>query len=219
MSARRVRLLLLAAGLMAAACGPSGAASSGGPLATPSLPLATPVPSPHGDILTSGASIGYDGFRDWVRTSGGNVALVRVVGVGPVRWNSSDGTRPPEAMIEMPSPANGGHFVIGRVVSVERIRVVAGSWPPSAATADYWRPGGSVGLDSFDAEIPLPDFVVGQRAIAFMGSGGSSSFMSWDGLSIPVQIGWLFPVDAAGRVQTLDPRETITLDTIASYLP
>jgi len=164
-------------------------------------------------------SISYDGFREWARIGGGDIALVRIVGVGPVRWNSSDGTRPPEAMIEMPSPANGGHYFIGRVISVERVRVLSGAWSLTSETADYWRPGGSLGLDSFDAEIPLSDFVVGQRAIAFMSIGGSSSFMSWDGLSIPVQVGWLFPVDAAGRVQTLDPRENITLDTIASYLP
>ncbi|MBI2764043.1 MAG: hypothetical protein HYX54_09940 [Chloroflexi bacterium] len=77
------------------------------------------------------------------------------------------------------------------------------------------RPGGQLGLDTEEAEIPLPEFTVGETAIAFilpqegdLGTGGP----------LPVQIGWLFPVDAAGRVRTLDPRENITLDTIASYL-
>lgn len=210
--------VLVSTALGAMACSPVGARPSGAPTAPPSLFSATPATSPHGDTLSSGASIGYTGLRDWVRTIGPNIALVRVVGVGPVRWNSSDGTRPPEAMIEMPSPVNGNGYFIGRVVSVERIRIVGGTWPASTTTADYWRPGGSVGLDSFDSEIPLPDFVVGQRAIAFMGTGDQPSFLSWDGLSIPVQVQWLFPVDAAGRVQTLDQRENITLDDFASYL-
>ena len=216
MSARRVRLLLLAAGLMAAACGPSGAASSGGPLATPSPSPATPAPSPHGDTLTSGASIGYDGFRDWATASGwGGIAVVRVVGVGPLRWTTRDGARPSEGELHGAPPGLLSRPGIGRLISVREVRTLSGQWLGARDGAVYWRPGGQLGLDIQEEEIPLPEFIVGQTAIAFVlpqdldfGNGGP----------LPVQIGWLFPVDAAGRVQTLDPRETITLDTIASYL-
>lgn len=60
----------------------------------------------------------------------------------------------------------------------------------------------------------MPDLKVGADAVALLVEADAGA----DG-SIPVQVGWFFPVDASGRVQTLDPTEDVTLDNLEAFLP
>lgn len=228
------RILLLGSTLVFVACSTAGSGGTA-PTGTSPSPVVTSLAAtpPETAALTSAsasagspapvdvhrwpsaASESYDGLADWVRTLGGNVALVRVVDVGPVRWNSPTGARPVEAELHR-GPAEGETtYFIGRLVTVQLERVLLGSWVPADDTARYWRPGGSVGADALDTAVPLPEFQPGDRAIAFvvpkeadLGRGGP----------LPVQIGSLFQVDPPGRILTLDPAEQVTLDTIDSVL-
>lgn len=227
------RVLLLGSTLVLVACSaavpstpPTGTSPS--PLATNSAatPPKTAAPTSasasagsaaRADVhrWSSAASENYDGLAEWARMLGGNLALVRVVEVGPVRWNSPTGTRPDEAELHR-GPAEGETtYFIGRLITVQLERVIRGRWLPATDTARYWRPGGAVGADVLDTAFPVPEFQPGDRAIAFivpkevdLGRGGP----------LPVQIGSLFPVDSAGRILTLDPAEQVTLDTIDSVL-
>lgn len=204
--------LLVAAALVGAACGPTGAV----PPSSAPAPTSSLSPSPHGDTLTADPSIGYDGFREWATGSGwGGVAIAQIVQIGPLRWTTPDGTRPAESVLHGAPPDGQDHPGIGRVITVREIQTLTGRWLGPVDGATYFRPGGQLGLDVWKGEIPLPEFNVGQTVIAFFAP--QEVYLGAGGL-LPMQIGWLFPVDAAGRVQTLDPRENITLDTIASYL-
>ena len=172
--------------------------------------------TPHGDTLGGGASFSYDGFQVWARQSGG-VALVRVVDVGPLRWNTEDGTRPPEGALHGPPPGpHADGYGIGRLVRVQRIDLLSGRWLGASDSASFWWPGGTLGADVFETEVQYPQISPGDRAIGFvMPEEGDVGVTS----PIPLQVAWLFPVDGSGRVQTLDPAERITLDTIQSVLP
>lgn len=142
------------------------------------------------------------------------VALVRVADAGALRWNSDDGTRPPETALHSAPAGHRDGYGIGRLVTVERLELLSGRWTASGPSASYWRPGGQLGSDRFEPEINIPELSPGQRAIALLTDADAGAETS-----LPVQAGWLFPVDAAGRVQTLDPTEQITLDSIGKYLP
>lgn len=227
---RRLPSLFITAVLSAAACtgtatvpesNPTNPPSTTGSTedetaAKPSGPAAleaSPAPTVHGDRLTSDASVSYDGFRVWAGQSAG-VAVVRVVEVGPVRWNSASGDRPPEAALHDAPRGHRDAYNSGRLIVVERVRLVAGRWPANGSTVAYWRPGGSLGGDTFEPPLPMPDVTVGAEAVALLVEADAGA----DG-PIPVQVGWLFPADATGRVATLDPAENITLGTIESFLP
>lgn len=182
-------------------------------------PRTTPAVTPAGlDVhrWSSAASIGYTSLADFVLPSQ-SVALVRVVEVGPFRWNSPAGDRPPEALLHA-APAEGENTsFIGRLVTVEVERMIRGRWPYPGVTARYWRPGGTVGTDIFDAEIGWPDFAAGDRALAGVRRGDID--LGRGGASIPVQVDWLFPVEPSGRILTLQPTEQVTLDRIDQVLP
>lgn len=223
---KRSRLApLLVALFLVAACGSSSGPRSSregtgaqSPLATSLLSPALSTPNaatPHGDQVGGGASIGYVSFREWVASWAG-VALVDVVAVGPLRWTTPNGARPSEEVLHTAPAGHDNSPGIGRIITVRQARLFSGRWLGPGDTGQYFRPGGQISLDVDVSEIPLPELTPRQRAIAFVlpaeGDLGS-------GAPQRVQIAWLFPVDADGRIQTLDPREQITLDTIASYLP
>jgi len=173
----------------------------------------TPVSTVHGDTLTVDASISYDGFRNWAAMSEG-VAIVRVVEVGPIRWNSASGDRPPEARLHTAPRGHRDSYNIGRLVVLEPVQLLAGEWPRGVERLRYWRPGGSLGVDRFEVPLPVPDLAAGDEAVALLGSADAGADDS-----IPVQVGWLFPIDDTGRVVTLDRSEGVTLDNLDSFLP
>lgn len=221
------RLAVLAAvALGLAGCGIAGIANQpNGTVASSRAPISSPVASdrgsgpspagtPHGDTLTVDASIGYSGFAEWASGWSG-VALVEVASVGPVRWTTQTGRRPEDARLHSAPNGHDDAPGIGRVIGVRKVQVLKGSWTAGSDIARYWRPGGRIEADETIVDLPIPEVAVGQQAVAFMlpqpdGLG--------DGAAIPVEVGWLFPVDSSGLVRTLDPNERVTLDRLASLL-
>lgn len=184
-------VLLLGSTLVFAACSSAGPGSTTGPSSTPpaSVPAepagtpgetapppavvaspASPAPSvaAHGHRRESGATFGYTDLTEWARMGGGSVALVQVVSVGPVRWNSQTGARPDETELHRAPTEGEDTYVIGRLVTVRLERLIRGSWTASGPIARYWRPGGVLGADSFDLGVPLAELASGDRAIAFL---------------------------------------------------
>lgn len=175
----------------------------------------TPSPTPHGDVLTVSASIGYSGFAEWTSVWSG-IALVEVIDVGAIRWTTPTGQRPEEARLHSVPQGHEGTPGIGRLVTARRISVLSGQWPPETEFARYWRPGGRVGSDEMLVDIPLPPLAPGQQALAFVLPQAGN--VGGDG-AIIVEAGWLFPIDDRGRVLTLDPNENVTLENLPSFLP
>lgn len=190
----------------------AAAAPDGSRKPATTAPTGEPVATPHGHELTSSGS-GYTNLGEWLDQPWG-VAIVRVESVGPIRWDTPTGERPPEELLHQAPPGHEAHPTIGRLVTVKQLRVLRGSWlgvPDDPDAARYWRPGGRLGADTFDVDDVRTVFVPGQRALALLlpepGDVGTAG-------SVPVQIAWLFPVRADGRIETLDRSEVITVDDV-----
>lgn len=219
MTPRPVPILALA--IILAACG--GAASPEPPAtdlpatAPPAsaIPGTPPAATPHGEQQIGGAtSIQYDSIAQYAAFYDG-VAIVRVVDISPLRWNTPSGERPSEADLHASiSGTTQKVLVIGRVFTVELVREVRGAWPAPGQRAAWWVPGGRIGADEVISTGPnLREPAIGELAVAFTADQTYSS-------AIPLRyIGDLFPVDASGRVETFDDSETVTLDTLDQALP
>ncbi len=195
------------------------------PAATKPRPAdtATPTPSetPHGHVIGSSASYPtYESLASF-RSCGFALAIVEIVAVSEPRWDTPTGARPPEALLHAPplDPEFPDHYNIGRLISVRRVRVLQGTWPVPEDTVDYWRPGGTVGLD-WGEEVslypPVTASDVGRRGIAFM----LPTLLLGIPPTIASEVCILFPADAQGRIVTpLETEEGITLDSVESFLP
>jgi len=77
-------------------------------------------------------------------------------------------------------------------------------------------PGGRIGADEFilsDSLWPGREAAIGEQAVAFTTAEANPP-------AIPsAYIGYLFAVDASGRVETFDPSEGVTLNTLDQALP
>jgi len=163
-------------------------------------------------------SIPYGSFAAWVRDAvgqGGGVAIVRVVDVSPVRWSTASGEGPGPADIARANRFEAD-FGIGRLVTVELVRMLRGAWPAAGATALYWLPGGQIGNDLTPVVYDLPDPRAGSLAVV----------QTWPGADLDDTEGvlWqnvmrLFPVDESGRIRTFSPDETIMIGDVERYLP
>lgn len=186
---------------------------------------ATPTPSetPHGHAIGSSASYAqYDSLARWIDKWDAAVAIVEIVEVSEPRWDTPTGACPPEALLHGPplDPEFPEHYNIGRLVKVRMVRMLQGESPVTAGTLEYWRPGGTVGVDS-GAESPIHPAVtasdVGRRAIAQL---LPRPVLLGIPPSMSVTVGDLFPADAQGRIVTpLGTDEGITLDNVESFLP
>lgn len=220
-------LVLTACGSSAADRGTAGTAVVPPASASPSLSATGTPPvtaSPQIRIWGAGSavSIPYGSFAEWAREAargkGTGIALVRVTDVSGVRWSTASGEGPGPADI---ARVNRGEveFTIGRLVTVERVRMLRGTWPASGATALYWLPGGQIGNDqtpSFSGDLGLPDPRAGLLAVASTWPG--IDFDPTDG-ALWANVAELFPSDASGRVRTYNPDETIRVDDLERYLP
>lgn len=225
----RTRLAIASSLLLAIAisgCGATVDREVEGSPAAPSL-AATAVPaapSPKVRIWGAGAAVSYPfgSFAEWARDAVfGNrgVTLVRIVDVSPVRWSTATG--------EMPSPADlaranqtAASVDIGRLVTVELVRTLRGTWPAAGDTSLYWRSGGQIGNDrtpDYAAEAGLPELRPGSLAVAEMIPAVDLDEAT-DGV-LWVNVNVLFPVEDAGRVRTPWPTETIKIADIERYLP
>ncbi|MBI2775904.1 MAG: hypothetical protein HYX57_01375 [Chloroflexi bacterium] len=164
-------------------------------------------------------------MSEWVGRGGEGVALVTVTAVGPIRWNTADGGRPSESAVHGGPVGNGNNGngntpFIGRLITVELVRTLVAPWlasPDGPNRAAYWQPGGQLGLDVQEVDVSRTfAFVPGQTAVAFVLP--QQVDLGYDAPML-VQIGSLFAADGAGRIETFDPDEKITLDNIGTYLP
>lgn len=225
---RRALVLPLVVSILPVACAPTGTASTPGPIdssaASPvttdvpigaTSPKASPAPSIHGDTLSVDVSIGYDGIREWTKNWGG-IALVEIADVGPVRWSTVSGLRPDESLLHSAPKGHEDTPGIGRFIKVSRIRLIDGQWLGEGDLARYWRVGGRIGADEMIDSLDLPTFSAGDKALAFLLPEPGNLAVDGD---LPVQVGWLFPVDANGSVITLDPNERITVQDLDSLVP
>lgn len=225
---RRALVLHLAVSILAVACAPTGIAPTPGPTdssaASPATtdtpiaatsPKASPAPSIHGDTLTMDALVSYDGFRVWAEMSAG-IALVEVADVGPVRWSTVSGLRPDESLLHSAPKGHEDTPGIGRFIDVSRIRLIDGQWLGEGDLARYWRVGGKIGADEMIHSLDLPTFSSGDKALAFLLPEPVNLAVDGD---LPLQVGWLFPVDANGSVITLDPNERITVQDLELLVP
>lgn len=223
----RTRLVFLAGGLLlatnVAACGSTAAdrGASGIPAApSPTAAASANPPSPTPETRTWGAggavSFPYGSFAEWARGTG-DVALVRIVDVSKTRWSTASGEGPSPADIDR---ANRGeaYFTIGRLVTVELVRMLRGAWPAAGPTALFWLPGGRIGndqsapLDFWAGLDPRP----GSPAVAGMVFG--ADFDPTDGV-LWMNVSDLFPAAASGRLWTYNPQETIMIGDVERYLP
>lgn len=188
--------------------GPSAAGPQPSAAEVPSV-AASPTPCPIG----GGAfSYGYGSFAEFAAMTDG-VAVVRIVSVGEVQYSTDDGRRPSCADVAAADDA----FGVGRVVQVEMVEVVRGTWPAPGPVASYWLPGGAIGGDvSPEAGFDLPAPTTGALAVAFL-LAQPIDFDDGQG-TLAVHIGELFPVDDAGRVVTPDPSELILIDQMEKVL-
>ena len=219
MTPRPVPVLALA--LTLAACG--GAAGPEPPVtdlpatAPPAsaIPGTPPAATPHGEQQIGGAtSIQYDSIAQYAAWYDG-VAIVRVVDISPLRWNTPSGERPSEADLHASlSGTTQKVLVIGRVFTVELVRQVRGTWPAPGQQAVWWISGGRIGADEVISTGPrLREPAVGELAVAFTAAQPYGSVP-------PLRyIGSLFATDASGRVETFDSSEMVTLDTLDQALP
>lgn len=152
----RTRLVLAGRFLLAIAlAGCSTAADRGGTgipaTPSPSATETTVAPSPSQEIRIWGGfavSISYGSFAEWsqdLARHGDGVALVRVVNVSDFSWSTSSGGPPGPADVARYNRAEVD-FGIGRLVTVELVRMLRGTWPASS-TAFYWLPGGQIEND------------------------------------------------------------------------
>lgn len=216
MTARSVPVLALVLTLVA--CG--GAASPEPPatdLPTPPAMAGTPAATPHGEQQIGSAMSGPYGSIAEYATYFDGVAIVRVVDISPLRWNTPSGERPSEADLHASiSGTTQKVLVIGRVFTVELVRQVRGTWPAPGQQAVRWISGGRIGADEvISTGRTLREPAVGELAVAFTADQAYSS-------ELPLSyIGSfsLFATDASGRVETFDDSETVTLDTLDQALP
>lgn len=189
----------------------------------------SPSPSPHVFSAQGGTVSGedpYRSFRQWASTYE-QVAIARVVAIGPPQWNTKDGRLPPGLDFLDPVPGNGNALRILRPIRLELVRALRGDWPKDFYTLRW---GGQVGNDVEKTKpdpLPLPD---GQLAIVF----GMREPLDI-GASFPLAVLSEFPVDGSNRILTpapdrtapINPDETlppadppggITLDNIGQYL-
>lgn len=220
------KLPVLAGSLLLALAGCGSTAdrgASGTPAApSPSTGGTTVAPSSQTAIWGGFAvSIPYGSFAEWVRETArgtGGIALVRITGVSGVRWSTDSGEGPSAADI---ARYNRGEveFTIGRLVTVERVRMLRGTWPVDGPTALYWLPGGQIGLDrtpTFEGDARLSEPRPGDLAVASTFAG--TDMDGTDGVLL-VTVQQLFPADASGRVRTFNPDETIMIGDVERYLP
>lgn len=218
-----VTAALVAAGCNAAATGPRSERDPAAASPTPQKPSASePLPSASAVIRIWGAggavSFGYETLRAWSATlasEGGGLALVKVVEISPTRWSTASGAAPSAGDLERASRGDI-EFTIGRLVTVERVRVLGGAWPLAGARASYWLPGGRLGSDrtpEIDLDLGLSPPRVGGLAVAGMFAGTDLDPTPGE---LTVNVQQLFPADPSGRVRTLDPAELVTLDSVAA---
>ena len=216
-------LALAACGSSAADRGTAGTAVVPPASASPSLPATgTPPVAASPEIRIWGGfavSIPYGSFAEWAREAargkGTGIALVRVTDVSGIRWSTASGEGPGPADIARASRGEAG-FAIGRLVTVELVRMLRGTWPASGATALYWLPGGQIGNDQTPAVYDLPDPRAGSLAVASTWPGADLD--DTDGV-LWQNVDRLFPADVSGRVRTFDPAETIMVNDLDRYLP
>lgn len=218
--------LLLA--LLLTGCGSSAAdpGVSDTPVAPSLAATATAIPAaPTPEIRIWGGfavSISYGSFAEWARETargtGTGIALVRITDVSPVRWSTASGEGPGPADIARYNRAEVD-FGIGRLVTVELVRMLRGTWPASGASALYWLPGGQIGNDRtppFDLYTLLNEPGPGSLAVASTWPGADLD--GTDGV-LWLNVDRLFPADPSGRVRTFNPDETILIGEIERYLP
>jgi hypothetical protein len=167
----------------------------------------------------SGVEFNYTGIKDAIRGFDG-VAIIRIVDIGLLQWNTVDGTRPSEAALHTawsvaPEEPGWADYFIGRPYTVELVRMASGRWIAPIRRTNWWVWGGKIGADETVVSDPagiaprLP--VKGELAV-----GVTSTVDFKTGVSEYVQV--LFPIDASGRVLTADPSEHVTLDDIDQHL-
>ncbi|MBI2777922.1 MAG: hypothetical protein HYX57_11765 [Chloroflexi bacterium] len=196
-----------------------------GPAATvaPSRPSpsATPAASAaaHGESFVAAATMfNYQTLAQFIRDNSqifAGIAVVTVESASPLQWNTPDGARPSEPALhaDWSNPATA-QYMIGRAFTLRLDRVAWGQWTAKGPTEVYWIPGGRLGADEYangSADL-VPPPVAGGMAVALTASAADSG----PGVST---ISWLFPVDANGRVMTLDPTEALTLENLDQRLP
>jgi len=187
---------------------------------TASPATAAPSTGQHGESrVAAGVSFDYQTLAQFIRDNSQiveGVAVVTVESVSPLRWNTPDGKRPSEPALHADWSSTGDNrYGIGRAYGVRLQRVAWGKWLAPGPTEVYWLGGGKLGADedvNGSADL-LPPPVVGGTAVVLVGR-----FYSSPGVVGPT-ISWPFPVDANGRVITLDPTEDITLADLDQHLP
>ena len=138
---------------------------------------------------------------------------MRVVNISPVQWSTASGAAPSASDLERASRGDI-EFTIGRIVTVERVRVLGGAWPLAGARASYWLPGGQLGSErtpEIDLDLGLDRPRVGGLAVAGIFAG-----TDLDPTTGQLTVQQLFPADPSGRVRTFDPGERVTLDSVAA---
>ncbi|MBI3746353.1 MAG: hypothetical protein HY264_07510 [Chloroflexi bacterium] len=142
------------------------------------------------------------------------IAVVTVESVSQLRWNTPDGSRPADRALHAGWDNGTADYFIGRAYRLRLERVAWGNWTATGPTDVYWLAGGKLGADETGSSASdlVPPPIVGGKAVALT---GSFDF----GTGVSTTIATLFPVDAGGRVITLDPTEDITLADLAQHLP
>lgn len=165
-----------------------------------------------------GALFYYTSLDQWradVVAQGSSVAIARVTSVSDVQWSTASGAKPGQADVER---VNRGEaiFGLGRLVSLELVRQIDGSWPTDAI-AHYFMPGGQLGNDytppsELVHHLPVPK--VGELTLATI-LPRPDDLDDSDG-TLMVEIGALFPVSGDGFLMSPNHAEVVRINDIRS---
>lgn len=163
-----------------------------------------------------GALFYYESLDQWrsdVVSQGSSVAVVRVIGVSDVRWSTSTSTRPTQQDV---ARVNAGEatFGIGRLVTLELVRQVDGTWPANGPV-DYFLPGGQIGNDytpPLELLHHLPAPALGQIGLATI-LPTPDDIDDSEG-TLTVEVGALFPAGANGFLMTPNHSEVLQIDEV-----
>lgn len=180
--------------------------ASTGASAAPIVTEATPQPSQCflGDGI---ADVPYSDLRGFAAFAD-RVVIGEVVDVGELQYTTESGERPSCEYVQ----AAQGVFGVGRMIELRVERTVAGT-AEAGDTFTYWLPGGSLGGDTSRPHhfgLDAPD--VGDRMLGLLVKVPGDIDIGPGVLEVDAYE--LFAIADDGRIQTPNPSEVVTTETV-----
>ncbi len=170
-------------------------------------PANTPVPTDC--FLGSGTvDVAYTDISELARVADA-ISIAKVVGVSELQYSTQSGARPSCDYVNSAQ----GVFSVGRVITLQEQRNVAGHAPSAGSTFTYWLPGGTLGSDTTPPHyFGLATPAVGDGMLAFLVDPPGD--MDAGAGVLEVDAYELFAIGRDGRIQTPNANEGLTIDNV-----